>query len=128
MWDVEDAVPYEICHCEERSDAAIRSPQSKETDSHASDTVTGVGMTGVGCGRRDTRVPPYRVRRFYGADRVVRPYKRLSEISVWDVGDAVPYGRGAAAIHMYTEKELPEGSSFDLVISGVRLRSSPAPS
>ena len=45
--------------------------------------------------RRDTRVPPYRVRRFYGADRVVRPY-----------------GRDAAAIHMYTEKELPEGSSF----------------
>ena len=33
--------PYEICHCEERSDVAIRSPQSKETDSHASDTVTG---------------------------------------------------------------------------------------
>ncbi len=33
--------PYEICHCEERSDAAIRSPQSKETDSHASDTITG---------------------------------------------------------------------------------------
>ena len=33
--------PYEICHCEERSDAAIRSPQPKETDSHASDTVTG---------------------------------------------------------------------------------------
>ena len=45
--------------------------------------------------RRDTRVPPYRVQRFYGADRVVRPY-----------------GRGTAAIHMYTEKELPEGSSF----------------
>ena len=40
-------------------------------------------------------IPPYRVRRFYGADRVVRPY-----------------GRGTAAIHMYTEKELPEGSSF----------------
>ena len=38
---VEDAAPYEICHCEERSDAAIRSPQPKETDSHASDTVTG---------------------------------------------------------------------------------------
>ena len=33
--------PYKICHCEERSDVAIRSPQSKETDSHASDTVTG---------------------------------------------------------------------------------------
>ena len=32
---------------------------------------------------------------FYGADRAVRPY-----------------GRGTAAIHMYTEKELPEGSSF----------------
>ena len=32
---------------------------------------------------------------FYGVDRVVRPY-----------------GRGTAAIHMYTEKELPEGSSF----------------
>ena len=45
--------------------------------------------------RRDTRVPPYRVQRFYGVDRVVRPY-----------------GRDAAAIHMYTEKELPEGSSF----------------
>ena len=38
--------------------------------------------------RRDTRVPPYRVRRFYGADRAVRPYL------------------------LYTEKELPEGSSF----------------
>ena len=39
--DVEDAVPYTLCHCEERSDAAIRSPQPKKTDSHASDTVTG---------------------------------------------------------------------------------------
>ena len=37
-----DGVPYTLCHCEERSDAAIRSPQPKETDSHASDTVTGV--------------------------------------------------------------------------------------
>ena len=35
-WDVEDAVPYTLCHCEERSDAAIRSPQPEETDSHAS--------------------------------------------------------------------------------------------
>ena len=34
--DVEDAVPYTLCHCEERSDAAIRSPQPKETDSRAS--------------------------------------------------------------------------------------------
>ena len=34
--DVEDGVPYTLCHCEERSDAAIRSPQPKETDSHAS--------------------------------------------------------------------------------------------
>ena len=34
--DVEDAVPYTLCHCEERSDAAIRSPQPKEMDSHAS--------------------------------------------------------------------------------------------
>ena len=25
--------------------------------------------------RRDTRVPPYRVQRFYGADRAVRPYE-----------------------------------------------------
>ena len=39
--DVEDAVPYTLCHCEERSDAAIRSPQPEETDSRASDTVTG---------------------------------------------------------------------------------------
>ena len=38
--------------------------------------------------RRDTRVPPYRVQRFYGADRVVRPYL------------------------LYKGKELPEGSSF----------------
>ena len=53
------------------------------------------GSADVLTGRRDTRVPPYRVRRFYGAGRVVRPY-----------------GRGAAAVHMYTEKELPEGSSF----------------
>ena len=36
-----DGVPYTLCHCEERSDAAIRSPQPKKTDSHASDTVTG---------------------------------------------------------------------------------------
>ena len=36
-----DAVPYTLCHCEERSDAAIRSPQPEETDSRASDTVTG---------------------------------------------------------------------------------------
>ena len=39
--DVEDAVPYRLCHCEERSDAAIRSPQPEETDSRAGDTVTG---------------------------------------------------------------------------------------
>ena len=36
-----DGVPYTLCHCEERSDAAIRSPQPEETDSRASDTVTG---------------------------------------------------------------------------------------
>ena len=36
-----DVHPDEIGHCEERSGAAIRSPQPKETDSHASDTVTG---------------------------------------------------------------------------------------
>ncbi len=59
--------------------------------------------------RRDTRVPPYRVRRFYGTDRVVRPYERLSGISMWDIvpqghlfrcaplRDAVPYGRLSAA-------------------------------
>ncbi len=39
--DVEDGVPYTLCHCEERSDAAIRSPQPKKTDPHASDTVIG---------------------------------------------------------------------------------------
>ena len=33
------------------------------------------GSADVLTGRRDTRVPPYRVRRFYGADRVVRPYE-----------------------------------------------------
>ena len=49
------------------------------------------GSADVLTGRRDTRVPPYRVRRFYGAGRVVRPYKRLSGISMWDVEDAVPY-------------------------------------
>ena len=36
-----DGVPYTLCHCEERSDAAIRSPQPEETDSRAGDTVTG---------------------------------------------------------------------------------------
>ena len=45
--DVEDAVPYTLRHCEEypkgtcfaaRSDAAIRSPRHKETDSRAGDT------------------------------------------------------------------------------------------
>ena len=46
------------------------------------------GSADVLTGRRDTRVPPYRVRRFYGADRVVRPYL------------------------LYKGKELPEGSSF----------------
>ena len=29
-------MPYTLCHCEERSDAAIRSPLPKETDFHAS--------------------------------------------------------------------------------------------
>ena len=43
--DVEDAVPYTLCHCEERSDAAIRSPQPKETDSHTSDIGHWFGMT-----------------------------------------------------------------------------------
>ena len=57
-------------------------------------------MTGVGCGRRADGAaghtgPALQGAAFYGADRVVRPY-----------------GRGTAAIHMYTEKELPEGSSF----------------
>ena len=33
------------------------------------------GSADVLTGRRDTRVPPYRVRRFYGAGRVVRPYE-----------------------------------------------------
>ena len=46
------------------------------------------GSADVLTGRRDTRVPPYRVRRFYGAGRVVRPYL------------------------LHKEKELPEGSSF----------------
>ena len=46
------------------------------------------GSADVLTGRRDTRVPPYRVRRFYGACRVVRPYL------------------------LYKGKELPEGSSF----------------
>ena len=46
------------------------------------------GSADVLTGRRDTRVPPYRVRRFYGAGRVVRPYL------------------------LYKGKELPEGSSF----------------
>ena len=36
-----DGVPYTLCHCEERSDAAIRSPQPEKTDSRAGDTVTG---------------------------------------------------------------------------------------
>ena len=36
-----DGVPYTLCHCEERNDAAIRSPQPKETNPRASDTVTG---------------------------------------------------------------------------------------
>ena len=31
-----DGVPYTLCHCEERSDAAIRSPQPEKTDSRAS--------------------------------------------------------------------------------------------
>ncbi len=51
--------------------------------------------------RRDTRVPPYRVRRFYGAPQ---PYTCTKK------------------------KSCPKAALFDLVISGVRLRSSPAPS
>ncbi len=46
------------------------------------------GSADVLTGRRDTRVPPYRVQRSYGAGRAVRPYL------------------------LYKEKELPEGSSF----------------
>ena len=32
------------CHCEERSNAAIRSPKPKETDSHASVYPKGTGF------------------------------------------------------------------------------------
>ena len=60
--DVEDAVPYTLCHCEERSDAAIRPSQPKETDSHASvypkgtcfAARTGVGMTARRAGNGGT--------------------------------------------------------------------------
>ena len=78
------------------------------------------GSADVLTGRRDTRVPPYRVRRFYGVDRVVRPYKRLSGISMWDVvpqghlfrcaplQDAVPYN----ALPKTTTPGLGRGSVF----------------
>ena len=67
------------CHCEERSDAAIRSQRGA------------AALTGRRGGRpprcaagemlvlrRDTWVPPYRVRREYGAGRVVRPSFQFS--------------------------------------------------
>ena len=92
-WDVEDAVPYTLRHCEEypkgtcfaaRSDAAIRSPQHKETDFRAGDmggqsrstlqrdgfprqSADWLGMTGNGTS--GTPSP-----------------------TGWDVEDAVPYG------------------------------------
>ena len=64
------------------------------------------GSADVLTGRRDTRVPPYRVRRFYGAGRVVRPYKRLSGISMWDVEEAVPYNA------------LPKATTPDQMVGG----------
>ena len=50
------------------------------------------GSADVLTGRRDTRVPPYRVRRFYGAGRVVRPYD----------GTSYPKGICSAALHCRT--------------------------
>ena len=52
--DVGDAVPYTLCHCEERSDAAIRSPQPKETDSHTSDIGHWRGITALRAGNGGT--------------------------------------------------------------------------
>ena len=61
--------------------------------------------------RRDTRVPPYRVRRFTGR----------TESSAPTSGAPQPYT-------CTKKKSCPKAALFDLVISGVRLRSSPAPS
>ena len=70
--------------------------------------------------RRDTRVPPYRVQRFYGADRVVRPYEWQRERADEAAGHTGPALQGAALYGadrvvrpylLYKEKELPEGGT-----------------
>ena len=61
--------------------------------------------------RRDTRVPPYRVRRFTGRTE-----------------SSAPTGGAPQPYTCTQKKSCPRAALFDLVISGVRLRSSPAPS
>ena len=68
------------------------------------------------CSRRGTRAPPYRVRRSYGADRVVRPYtfcagrrgrrplRSRKECAEWDVGDAVPYEIATGALQKRADR------------------------
>ena len=92
--DVGDAVPYTLCHCEERSDAAIRSPSPKRwiptpvctPRALASRRALARNDSAPRWERRDTWVPPYGVRRSYKAGGGIRPYKAKR-----DGGDGVPY-------------------------------------
>ena len=57
--------------------------------------------------RRGTRAPPYRVRRSYRADRVVRPYKAEQEPCDTGRRDAVPYGMVRGACERDGENAVP---------------------
>ena len=98
--DVEDAVPYTLCHCEERSDAAIRPPQSKETDSHASvypkgtcfAARTGVGMTARCAGNSGTHGSrPTGCGGHSGRTEASAPTRQNRNRAKRDGGDGVPY-------------------------------------
>ena len=91
-WDVGDAVPYTLCHCEERSDAAIRSPQPEKTDSHTSDIGHWFGMTARRAGNGGTHGSrPTRCGGHPGRTGSSAPAKQNRNRAKWDGGDAVPY-------------------------------------
>ena len=79
------------------------------------------GSADVLTGRRDTRVPPYRVRRFTGRTESSAPTNGSADVLTRRRDTRVPpcrvqrfYGadRVVRSYLLYKEKELPEGSSF----------------
>ena len=85
-------VPYTLCHCEERSDAAIRSSQPKETDFHTSDIGHWRGMTALRAVNGGTHGPrPTGCGGHTGRTGSSAPTRQNRNRAKRDGGDGVPY-------------------------------------